>query len=1151
VAALKREKAEQREAILKEAGLLKEDNNHNESKIDADNDVLEESKEDTEKKRKETKISKVKPGMTKTAKRNALAIPNLSRQEIERIIDTPWHALERKEVLIRKLLNKFHDRSEVDGTGSGSVLSLDNDAVPYDPKLAVTARAKPRKDLTDQERQWICIDEVMNPEMHDKQSKVAMSFDFSKGDHQTRKMKALERKEHERRLMESLDAGVLAAMPGTIANSTGWYQDGASKQIVFCTISEGEWSVAIGPMSEDELLRLKRSAQMWKEDEDGVACPGTEQGEEGFYMDSNCQVEYKTKEERLGISEVGTKSFGKAADEDDSETQGERLQRVLKKMRRQLRGGGVVKLAREFRKIDKDCTGDLNKDELNLTFMACGLQISASELTLLWEHFDADKSGTVDFEEFVQAVKAEASATAEFSNDLLYKCPYTKEELEDIHAAVRKVASKAGKEDEGTDDKPRKAARRKVSRRAERKRKQSKAGAATKTMLTDGSPEKGEEGDDDESATEWVRKSDGTPLDLNERRIQILMLRFYGQPRLVKGPYKAVKFRHIQQDKKEKPQTTDIDERCRQVLRELDRAVGNSNPFMDSHVLHNSAQRYPTAVLRIDLERELDSLLLSQMYEREVVKRMGALENDESDDSDLSEDDEEAILARENRRKQRAHERAQQRNPHHKRKMLEIAMKKKTALEKALEDKEKEGLPPYEPYVNVEDLKQRLVELHDEVEYIRQSSDKICTSVVCSSYKKGGSGIMKREDLIHELNYEMKVINQQLKLEEVDRELHMCFDWKGEYFETQALHGYKQTQFTSNVKIALNEYHDRLVATEVTREIIDDILDWMLEGWMFGERESSLQIAGYVPSVKKEGVIKPYDVRRLEFEERQHEKDNKLAKLRKIEKEKEQLEDQRTPNQKWTPIEMDAQEKLGNELVVKKGSELDHQLNETETAIKFGMFLTVYMYFRAQALLRRDRDMLSGKNDAVTSIGEAKLCRKVTTERARMIEEKKKADDRLRLLEAASLKAKEGSDRKRVREEREREDARQKLYAVMRLRKKEKEGAVEIQKMYRAHLGRKAAAKWALKKAEIDALAALKLASAVTMQRTYRGRLGRLRAEEKRVEMAEFIAAIRAEEALEEESDYWRTHPFARWKRNARNFFRRGRHKEDLGAGIK
>jgi hypothetical protein len=38
-----------------------------------------------------------------------------------------------------------------------------------------------------------------------------------------------------------------------------------------------------------------------------------------------------------------------------------------------------------------------------------------------------------------------------------------------------------------------------------------------------------------------------------------------------------------------------------------------------------------------------------------------------------------------------------------------------------------------------------------------------------------------------------------------------------------------------------------------------------------------------------------------------------------------------------------------------------------------------------------------------------------------------------------------------------------------------------------------------------------------------------VKAEERRVEMAEFIAAVRAEEALEEEADYWRTHTIARY----------------------
>lgn len=66
-------------------------------------------------------------------------------------------------------------------------------------------------------------------------------------------------------------------------------------------------------------------------------------------------------------------------------------------------------------------------------------------------------------------------------------------------------------------------------------------------------------------------------------------------------------------------------------------------------------------------------------------------------------------------------------------------------------------------------------------------------------------------------------------------------------------------------------------------------------------------------------------------------------------------------------------------------------------------------------------------------------------------------------------------------------------------------------------MGRKATARWKVRRAEFESEIALAQAAAITMQRIYRGRLGRILAEEKRIELAEFIAQIRAEEALDEE----------------------------------
>ena len=53
---------------------------------------------------------------------------------------------------------------------------------------------------------------------------------------------------------------------------------------------------------------------------------------------------------------------------------------------------------------------------------------------------------------------------------------------------------------------------------------------------------------------------------------------------------------------------------------------------------------------------------------------------------------------------------------------------------------------------------------------------------------------------------------------------------------------------------ALEREHNRYVAMVVASDIVDDALEWMLEGWHFGERESRYSVAGYVPSLKAEGL---------------------------------------------------------------------------------------------------------------------------------------------------------------------------------------------------------------------------------------------------------------------------------------------------------
>ena len=66
---------------------------------------------------------------------------------------------------------------------------------------------------------------------------------------------------------------------------------------------------------------------------------------------------------------------------------------------------------------------------------------------------------------------------------------------------------------------------------------------------------------------------------------------------------------------------TDLDARCRQLQSEMDKAVNNSNPEMNSSVLHGGVpQRYPTTVLRLELERDAAQSVTHTLPEFEIVR---------------------------------------------------------------------------------------------------------------------------------------------------------------------------------------------------------------------------------------------------------------------------------------------------------------------------------------------------------------------------------------------------------------------------------------------------------------------------------------------------------------------------------------------------
>lgn len=110
-----------------------------------------------------------------------------------------------------------------------------------------------------------------------------------------------------------------------------------------------------------------------------------------------------------------------------------------------------------------------------------------------------------------------------------------------------------------------------------------------------------------------------------------------------------------------------------------------------------------------------------------------------------------------------------------------------------------------------------------------------------------------RLERAEELRSVQKHLRHMLKLHYIDKEFHEANKTSKEHTECIALHGYRTVLWTKDARVALEREHNRLVARLVAAEVAHDILEWMLEGWYFGERPCRREAVGYVQSMK--GVV--------------------------------------------------------------------------------------------------------------------------------------------------------------------------------------------------------------------------------------------------------------------------------------------------------
>lgn len=425
-------------------------------------------------------------------------------------------------------------------------------------------------------------------------------------------------------------------------------------------------------------------------------------------------------------------------------------------------------------------------------------------------------------------------------------------------------------------------------------------------------------------------------------------------------------------------------------------------------------------------------------------------------------------------------------------------------------------------------VEKRIEVLQAELERVKRCPDLTIESSVCLAAVKSGNRAvtLRKSDLFDEVTGELKLWDKHLRLRAVDDEFHATFRTKEQLFETKALHGFSQTQQRDKVQIALHREHNALVASLSAYEVVEDILESMLEGWVFGERESERKALGYVPSLKRDGPLTMHDLRVFEQHQRVLDGQRELTAEENV---------QGIPLDKWTPIEVQAFQVDLHRKAVQKGSDVDKSLTETENALKFGLFCMTLMYFRGLSMLKKQRSVWAAPTVTTLKLSQQQR----SAERQRMDQESRNVALRQKKAAVYDQKAQNAQARKLKFLEQKTVAYRQRLVREHQKAKRETLAAQEIQRVFRGHLGKIAGKKWMLRRREIDAQRALERAAATTLQRAYRGRLGRIEAEEKRVELAEFISQMRAEEAIEEEEEYWRRHTLERAARKVAAFVRR------------
>jgi len=261
----------------------------------------------------------------------------------------------------------------------------------------------------------------------------------------------------------------------------------------------------------------------------------------------------------------------------------------------------------------------------------------------------------------------------------------------------------------------------------------------------------------------------------------------------------------------------DVDYRLRKLILEQDRAIESPDVSIMSHVLHDTNQLFPKEKLLIDIEHEIKRMIWNQTIDG--VKDKVFLSPSQVDERKATSDcDSHQALDEERTQLIELYHAAYfdgtfdspfKYGKRRKEQKLAAFMSENRSLSCMAC-----GCSPcvWKSSIDEAHLDKRRADISHEI--ITLKRDKTTDA-------KDGTNYLK------DLEAEARTIDLKIKLNCVDRELHDIYASKSTAFVTvRALHGYDSLMAYDGALHSLEAVRDRLVATLISHEIVDGILEW-------------------------------------------------------------------------------------------------------------------------------------------------------------------------------------------------------------------------------------------------------------------------------------------------------------------------------------